>query len=170
MNNFTLNGVKRFSLLALIFCLSACFDGDGDDKEPNVAPVASDIDLITQTETEIQDNIPAIDANGDPLSYQVDTQATLGIVSIASDGSFVYTPNAEATGTDSFTYLVSDGIAPAVSGTVNITIEALQVSFSDFSRNAFNQNATDTPLSVNGREFTQDVANQSEYQDLIDGN
>lgn len=54
--------------------------------------------------------------------------------------------------------------------TVNITIEALQVSFSEFSRVAFNQTATDTPLSVNGREFTQDVVDQNDYQDLIDAN
>ena len=32
------------------------------------------------------------------------------------------------------------------------------------------QEPNDLPLSVNGREFTLDVANQTEYQDLIDAN
>ncbi|CAN5714521.1 hypothetical protein BH10ACT1_BH10ACT1_05540 [soil metagenome] len=40
------------------------------------------------------------------------------------DGSFTYTPNAGATGTDSFTYRASDGYATSAVATVVLTIGA----------------------------------------------
>ena len=172
MNKFTYKAIRLLSVSLLVLSLNACFDSDNDKviEEPNVAPVASDIDLITQTETTIQDNLPASDANGDMLSYAIVSQPNLGILSISNDGQFSYTPNAEITGTDSFTFSVSDGVAAAVTATVSITIETLQVSFADASRSAFAQSPTDNPLSVNGRDFVQDVSAQSDYQDLIDNN
>ena len=55
-----------------------------------------------------------------------------------------------------------------MTATVNITIEALQVSFNDYSRAAFEQSATDEPLPVNGREFEQDVTDPMAYDDLLE--
>lgn len=173
MNKINVYRLKLFALSLVVVNLSACLDSENDDKvviEPNVPPVASDADLATQTETNIVDSLPVSDANGDKLTYEISSEPKLGTVGVSSDGTFTYIPFAELTGSDSFTYTVSDGIASPVSGTINITIEALQVSFSQFSRDAFSQATTDTPLSINGREFIQDVANQSDYQDLIDAN
>ncbi|GBL04962.1 Ig-like domain-containing protein [Glaciecola sp. KUL10] len=171
MNTQSRNGIKVFTLSLVILSLSGCFDSDDYKIEVvNVPPTASDADFITQTETDIVERLPASDINQDPLTFAITTDPSLGTVSVSANGTFTYTPKSERTGMDSFTYSVTDGISPAVSGTINITIEALQVSFSEFSRDAFNQAPTDTPLSVNGREFSQDVVNQSDYQDLIDGN
>ncbi|MDO6426697.1 Ig-like domain-containing protein [Thalassotalea sp. 1_MG-2023] len=173
MNKINVYRLKLFALSLVVMNLSACFNSDNDDKvviEPNVPPVAGDANLATQTETNIVDNLPVSDANGDTLTFEISSEPQLGTVGVSSDGTFTYIPFAEQTGSDSFTYTVSDGIASPVSGTINITIEALQVSFTQFSRDAFNQASTDIPLSINGREFIQDVANQSDYQDLIDAN
>jgi hypothetical protein len=82
------------------------------------------------------------------------SEPSLGMVNIDADGNFTYTPNKEVTGTDSFTFGVSDGVNSQVSAMVNITIEALQVDFAQFTSDAFNQAPNAEPLSVNGREFT----------------
>ncbi len=51
------------------------------------------------------------------------TDPTKGTVNMNSDGTFIYTPNANANGTDTFTYKASDGIeeSPPATVTINIT-------------------------------------------------
>lgn len=155
--------------LAATVMLSGCnlFESD-DAEEENVPPVTVTVDLITQTETAITDMLSATDPNGDTLSFSMAQQAMLGEVTVNNNGEFTYQPNDEVTGNDSFTYTVSDGINAAVTGTVNITIEALEVSFASYSRAAFNQQASDKPLAVNGRVFIQDVDDSAAYDDLLD--
>lgn len=171
MNKLSRNGMKLLVVSSMILGVSACFDNDDDaDFEPNVPPIAADAVFTTQTETDIIDTLPASDANGDALIYEISSEPQLGSVTLTADGTFTYVPFDERTGSDTFAYSVSDGKASPVSGTINITIEALQLSFSQFSRDAFNQGPSDEPLLVNGREFIQDIASQTDYQDLIDGN
>ena len=144
------------SILLCALALSAC-SSDDDNKQPtpvvNSAPNASDAMLITQTEVEINDMLVATDADGDTLTYTLTSQPTLGNAVVNSDGSFTYTPNKEATGSDSFMFGVSDGVNQQVTAAVYITIEALQVDFAQFASDAFNQSPTAQPLSTNGRVF-----------------
>lgn len=164
------NSCRQLKILALglgaTLVLSGCnlFD---DDDEKNVAPTTVTVDLTTQTETPITDMLSASDSNGDSLTYSLDQQAMLGTVTVDDNGQFTYQPKAEVTGSDSFTYMVTDGVNPGVPGMVNITIEALTVSFASYSREVFNQDAGDEPLAVNGRVFTQDVADPDAYNDLL---
>lgn len=177
MNSIT-KQYSKISVLAIsVLTLSACnwFDSDNDkankpEMPMNTPPVANSESLITQTEVEINASFPASDADGDSLSFSITAAPTLGNVTLGSAGDYIYTPNAEVTGSDSFTYSVSDGDAAPVSGVISITIEALQLSFTDYSRQAFQQVATDTPLPLNGRIFMQDGVNQNDYQDLINSN
>jgi hypothetical protein len=174
----TIQQYSQFSILVItVLTLSACnwFDSDDDkavepEMQMNTAPVAGSESLITQTEVVISTSFPASDADGDTLSFSITADPTLGSVTLGNGGDYTYTPNAEVTGNDSFSYSVSDGSAAPVSGVITITIEALQLSFSEYSREAFQQAATDTPLPVNGRVFIQDVVNQGDYQDLINSN
>lgn len=62
------------------------------------------------------------DGENNTLTATVNTQPTKGTLSLASDGSFVYTPNAHANGTDTFTYRASDGTNQSAITTVTITI------------------------------------------------
>lgn len=91
----------------------------------------------------------------------------LGMVTVDNTGEFTYQPYDEVTGSDSFTYTVTDGVNAEVVGTVNITIEALELTFSSTSRAAFNQQTSDKPLAINGRAFIQDVADPAAYDDLL---
>jgi VCBS repeat-containing protein len=142
-----------------------------DKKVPpivqNTAPTTITVNLITQTEIPITDMLNATDEDGDNLTFNLDKQGMLGVVTVGNNGKFTYQPNNEVTDSDSFTYTVTDGVNPAVTGMVNITIEAQEVSFENFSRAAFNQQPTDEPLAINGRVFIQDVENPTAYDDLL---
>ncbi len=74
------------------------------------------------------------DPEGDEITALLETQATNGAVVLNADGSFVYTPNADYFGTDTFTYTLSDGEATSepVTVTLNIT-EDTTVDPSPFS-------------------------------------
>lgn len=157
-------GIKLGSLVALTAALAGCFDSD-DDEEPNLAPVAVDEMFTTQADIAFDGALTAVDPNGDTVSFALDQDGTLGTVDIATNGSFTYTPNAQVTGNDSFTFSVSDGEASST-GTIMITIEAQQLSVTSYTREVFAQAPTDTPLPVNGREFTQD-ADDTSFDDLI---
>ena len=161
---------KFIPVCALSIVMTGCFDSnDNKDRydDINQAPVANDLDIITQTETPVTDMLSATDADGDGLTYALSAEPSLGTVSVAGNGEFTYTPNAEVTGTDSFSFTVSDGTAFAVTGNVTIAIEALEVGVSTAVRSAFNQNAGDTPLAVNGRRYIQDATNPAEFDDLL---
>ena len=156
----------------LVLALSGCFDSDDDNDyqapEENAAPVAVDEMLTTQADIAIDGTLTATDADGDPLTFGLGENGTLGNAEVNVDGSFTYTPNAQVTGSDSFTFTVSDGVNPEVTATVSVTIEAQQVSFSSYTRDAFNQAPTDEPLPINGREFPQD-ADDTTFDDLLIG-
>jgi VCBS repeat-containing protein len=151
--------------LSLIIILVGCDFGKDDDK--NVAPSVVSVDLTTQTETAIVDMLSATDDDGDDLTFSLADTPSLGTVQISENGDFTYQPNPEVTGSDSFTFTVSDGTNAPVSGSVSITIEALAVSFSAYSRATYAQDSQDEPLPTNGRLFIQDVENPDAFNDLL---
>ena len=154
----------------LVLALSGCFDSDDDNDyqapEENAAPVAVDEMLTTQADIAIDGTLTATDEDGDALTFGLGENGNLGSAEVNADGTFTYTPNAQVTGSDSFTFTVTDGVNPEVTATISVTIEAQQVSFSSYTRDAFNQAPTDEPLPINGREFIQD-ADDSTFDDLL---
>ncbi|MHC6647391.1 Ig-like domain-containing protein [Alteromonas sp. HB246098] len=154
----------------LVLALSGCFDSDDDNDyqapEENSAPVAVDQMLTTQADIAFDGTLTATDEDGDALTFGLGENGSLGSAEVNADGSFTYTPNAQVTGSDSFTFTVSDGVNSEVTASVSVTIEAQQVSFSSYTRDAFNQAPTDKPLPINGREFTQD-ADDTTFDDLL---
>ena len=79
----------------------------------NAAPAASDDDFTTAAGTAVTGNLLANDSDNDSpassLRAVLKTQASNGVVSLQSDGSFTYTPNPAFGGTDSFTYVANNG-------------------------------------------------------------
>lgn len=156
---------------ALTLIMVGC-GGDGDDgSEPtpvsNQAPAANNASFTTQADTELTGTLSAEDADGDPLTFALVDESTNGSVMLETDGSFSYLPNSTFTGSDSFTFQVSDGDRDSNVASVDVVIEPLEVSFSTYSRQAFGQMPTDEPLPVNGRVFIQDVAEPNAYDDLL---
>lgn len=62
------------------------------------------------------------DADGNPLATAIVTQPAHGTVSLSANGTFVYTPNANFTGSDSFTYQANDGTTNSNVATVTFTV------------------------------------------------
>src|SRR5262249_4376768 len=66
------------------------------------------------------------DADGDTLTVTDHTDPSHGNLSINTDGSFTYTPDANYNGSDSFDYTIDDGHGAADSATVSITINPVE--------------------------------------------
>ncbi len=84
---------------------------------------------------------------GDQLSSVVATQPANGMLTLQSDGSFTYTPNADFFGTDSFTYNATNGSETSAATTVQIQVEPVNDRPSAQPESYFV--GVDTPLSVN---------------------
>ncbi len=65
-----------------------------------------------------------VDADGDALAAQVVMPPSHGTLSLASDGSFTYTPDADYSGFDSFFYAASDGAQSSTPAAVGLFIAA----------------------------------------------
>ncbi len=92
----------------------------------NRAPSAVDDPLTTDEDTAGTVNVLAndTDPDGDTLTVTGNTAPQNGSVT-RSGGSFTYTPNANFNGSDSFTYTVSDGKGGTATGTVSVTVNAV---------------------------------------------
>ncbi|WP_214175990.1 Ig-like domain-containing protein [Geomobilimonas luticola] len=89
----------------------------------NVAPVATPQSVTTNEDTARAITLAGTDSDNDPLTYAVVTQPTKGVLS-GTAPNLTYTPSANITGADSFTFTVSDGTATSTAA-VSITITAV---------------------------------------------
>ena len=93
----------------------------------NDAPVAVDDTYTTNEDTMLWIDIVGvlgndIDIDYDCLSAVLETGPASGTLSLNSDGTFYYVPDADFSGTDSFTYRVFDGTEYSNIATVTITV------------------------------------------------
>ena len=63
-----------------------------------------------------------VDPDGDPLTATLVSGPAHGTLTFNPDGSFVYTPDANYSGPDSFTYTVNDGDQTSTPATVTLTV------------------------------------------------
>ena len=68
------------------------------------------------------------DADGDPLTAILVSGPSHGALALQADGGFTYTPAADYSGTDSFTYTANDGSGDSNVASVSIAIAATNVS------------------------------------------
>ncbi len=87
----------------------------------NDAPVAVAQGVTTMEDTAVGVTLVGSDVDGDELGYTVVTGPTKGSLS-GTAPDLVYTPDADAHGTDSFTFRVHDGTADSAVATVSIEI------------------------------------------------
>ncbi len=99
----------------------------------NDAPAITTTTLNATEDTVLTAQIVATDPDNTPLAFALVTNAQHGLVSIpiggpvsiANSAAVSYTPDSNYFGTDSFTVRVSDGAGAEVTGTVNITVAAV---------------------------------------------
>jgi len=93
----------------------------------NDPPVANDETYTTNEDTPLTVAAPGVlgndsDVDGNPLTAVLNTSPSNGNLTLNSNGSFSYTPNANFNGSDSFTYRANDGQANSNIATVMITV------------------------------------------------
>jgi VCBS repeat-containing protein len=123
----------------------------------NSAPVALADSASTNEDTSVIINVLANDqdANGDALSATVVTGPQHGTLVKNADGSFSYTPTKDWYGTDSFTYLASDGNANSNVATVTITVKP--VNDAPIASNASYTVKKDGSVKIDLRSLASDV-------------
>ncbi len=124
----------------------------------NVAPVGQDDHFATDEDTALvvaaEHGLLAndSDADGDALVATLVDGPAHGVVQLAEDGSFSYTPASNFYGEDSFTYQVSDGTL--TSGVAKVTLEVRAVEdapvFSSVPVTAFTIDADATGFDGDG--------------------
>ncbi|MBK6592266.1 MAG: tandem-95 repeat protein [Burkholderiales bacterium] len=92
----------------------------------NSAPVGTAGTAAATEDTAFTGAVAATDVNGDTMTYAVGTTTAKGVLVLAADGSYTYTPNANYNGTDSFTFTATDKYsAVSTATTVNITVASV---------------------------------------------
>lgn len=92
----------------------------------NAPPVASDMQVTADEDGGTDIMLAASDDNGDPLTFAIVESPHNGVLagSMSAAGAVTYTPNANFSGTDSFTFKATDGAAESNTATVSVTISA----------------------------------------------
>jgi VCBS repeat-containing protein len=98
--------------------------------ECNIAPVANNDSFSTNEDTLLNVPAPGVLGNDTDDGNSLITAVRLtgpsnGTLSLGANGSFVYFPNANFNGTDSFTYKASDSVFESNTVTVTITVNAV---------------------------------------------
>lgn len=87
----------------------------------NDAPVADDQSLTTEINTPVSITLTGSDADGDTLSYDIDSVPANGSLS-GTAPNLTYTPAVDYIGSDSFTFVVNDGTVDSAPATVTIEV------------------------------------------------
>jgi hypothetical protein len=109
--------------LLVVLLLTACNDSGGVSTNtlPNTPPVVESVSTTVVKNTAKTVTLLGVDAQGDSLTYSVVSNPVHGTVSISGNVA-TYTPAANYTGLDGFTYKANDGKADSVVGKVSITV------------------------------------------------
>jgi len=93
----------------------------------NAAPVANGDVISGDEDSVLTGNVLTndTDADGDSLTAIKVSDPANGVVSLGTDGSAEYTPDADFNGTDSFTYKAHDGFTDSNVATVTITVNTV---------------------------------------------
>jgi VCBS repeat-containing protein len=87
------------------------------------------------------------DPEGVPLTFILDQNVTHGTLSLSATGGFIYTPNANYNGSDTFTFHVSDGVNSSLISTGTFAI--VPVNDAPTAANDIVTGTEDTSLALN---------------------
>jgi VCBS repeat-containing protein len=118
--------------------------------------LAEDTSLVVEVTAGVLHNDSDVD--GDPMTAAVVAAPANGTLTLNADGSFNYVPNANWSGSDSFTYQATDGLLNSEATTV--TIDVTPVNDAPVSAADEYNTAEDVPLTVSAEEGV--LANDSD--------
>jgi hypothetical protein len=106
-----------------------------EENPTNYSPVAENLNFTTYKGVSVHGRFAAIDPEGDLLTYRIVTQPKKGEVAV-QDIIFVYTPDKNKKGKDSFTYVALDSNGNvSQEATVSIVVEkqSTKITYADMS-------------------------------------
>ena len=110
----------------------------------NMRPIAENQSFNTFRNIPVHGQLTAMDPEGDALSFEVAVQPKLGAVKADKDGRFVYTPDENRKGKDTFSFVAVDAAGNiSDKGIVSITItkQSTTIAYSDMTDNASHYSA-----------------------------
>lgn len=117
--------VHAVAATGVLFCLSSCGGGGGGGASSS--PVLSTTSFSTNENVALSGTLSATDPNGSPVTFAVASNPKSGAISgFTSAGQFVYTPNRNFTGNDSFSVTATDAGGHSMTGTISITVTVNQ--------------------------------------------
>ncbi len=148
-----MKGLGGVTLFLLVCGIAGCGGGGSSAPPPaspptnpgpatpaNAAPTAANDNYRGNRDNALTIAAPGVlandsDANGDAITARVAGAPANGTLTLQSNGSFTYTPASGFTGTDTFTYVASDGPRESAAATVTIAVDETSPLMSDsFSR------------------------------------
>ena len=159
-NNLVPGDIEGFAdafLLDLGTATWSPVNGCGSAQPPvNHAPTAAPVAITTDEDTAAAVALSGEDADGDDLTFAVVDGPAHG--SLSGEGSsLVYTPEANWSGTDSFTYTVSDGVLTSAAATVTITVRPVNDAPTAGSVTTSTDEDTSVAVSLVGADAEDDV-------------
>lgn len=125
---------------------------DGTVTTDNCVPTAYPQTLSTYINTPLAITLTGFDPDGDPLEYLIQTNPSNGVLS-GDPPNLTYTPNLDYVGTDSFTFLVSDGLDNSTAATITINVKDVPVALPDYYDLPVNGSLTVTAPGVLGNDM-----------------
>jgi VCBS repeat-containing protein len=123
----------------------------------NDTPVANSLAVSTEKNTPTTVTLTGSDIDGDPLTFALAAQPTKGALS-GTAPNLTYTPNNNVTGSDSFTYRISDGSTNSALATVNITIApGPNTAPTAIAQSVSTAEDTATPVTLTGSDADGDT-------------
>ncbi|KKE83585.1 Ig-like domain-containing protein, partial [Pseudoalteromonas luteoviolacea] len=142
----------------------------------NDAPVAQAQVLSLDEDGTLQITLSATDQENDALTYRIATDVSHGTLVKQSDTVWLYTPNRDFNGTDSFTFIANDGDLDSAAQTVSLTVNALNDAPTADAQTVAGEEDTDIPITLSGSDvdsntLTYAIATQpSQGTVILNGN
>jgi VCBS repeat-containing protein len=112
-------------LTATIIAMMAVGCGGGGGGG-NAAPAIGATSFATNEDTDLSGQLTATDADGDTVTFAKASDPGKGtLTSFASSGAFVYRPNANFSGSDSFTVRLTDSRGSSTTSNISVSIAAV---------------------------------------------
>jgi VCBS repeat-containing protein len=156
ISNVGFSGIDQFT-----YEISDAFDQNSTATvELNVIPSNSIPDAISDEfiideDSSISGNVLSNDADvgSSELTAQLVSDPSFGNLQLSDDGSFIYTPEPDYSGIDSFTYVAFDGVTSSLPTTVSFTINPIN----DAPNGVGDSYTLDEDNSTNGNVLDNDT-------------
>lgn len=141
----------------------------------NKIPVVSGGMLKTSPTTPLASNVVGYDEDNDPLTFTKESDPTHGILTFTPDGHFIYTPSADFSGVDQFTFYAQDGLSRSPSATLKIrVVEAPRYTLEGSVTTSQGKGVADIPLALQDSQnlslaTTTDSQGRYRFNNLLPG-